>query len=254
MKPYYQDTAVTIYHGNSVELLPQMDRVDAVITDPPYGETSIKWDVWPAGWPQLCKPLSPVLWCFGSMRMFLETGADFAGWVFAQDIVWEKHNGSSPANDRFRRVHEHANQYYQGAWAEVYKAPVYTLDATAKTIRRKARPEHWGAIDGATFVSEDGGPRLATSVQYCRSCHGHAIHPTQKPEGIVRPLVEYSVPIGGVVLDPFMGSGTTLSVAKESGRRAIGIERNEQFCEKAALRMSQGMLSMNHESTTKHRK
>lgn len=247
MKPYYQDAAVTIYHGDSRELLSQMPRVSAIVTDPPYGDTSIKWDVWPAGWPALCRTLAPVLWSFGSLRMFMDKRDEFEGWTLAQDIVWEKHNGSSPFNDRFRRVHEHALQFYQGAWADIFKSPIYTNDATAKTIQRKARPEHWGAIGGSTFVSEDGGPRLQRSVIFCRSCHGRAIHPTQKPDGIVRPLVEYSVPMDGIVLDPFMGSGTTLAVAKESGRRGIGIERDEKFCEQAALRMSQGILAMDNQ-------
>lgn len=202
---------------------------DAVVTDPPFGETSLEWDRWPRGWvakaARLLKP-SGSLWCFGSMRMFLAEAADFEGMRFVQDIVWEKQNGSSFINDRFRRVHEHAVQWIPRgvAWAEVFNDPVMTNDARARTVRRKERPAHMGAIADSTFVSEDGGPRLMRSVIAVRNMHGRAQHPTQKPEGIMEPLLRCSVPPGGLVLDPFAGSGTTLVVARSLGMRAVGFE------------------------------
>ena len=49
--PYWQDDAVTLYHGDALALLPLLPKADAVVTDPPYGETSLDWDVWPTGWP-----------------------------------------------------------------------------------------------------------------------------------------------------------------------------------------------------------
>ena len=80
------------------------------------------------------------------------------------------------------------------------------------------------------------------SVLRVHSCHGYAEHPTQKPIGIVSPLIEFSVPADGVALDPFMGSGTTLRAAKDLGRKAIGIEIHETYCEIAARRMEQEVL------------
>jgi site-specific DNA-methyltransferase (adenine-specific) len=77
-----------------------------------------------------------------------------------------------------------------------------------------------------------------------RSEHGRAIHPTQKPVGIVRPLVQNACPPGGLVVDPFMGSGTTLVAARELGRRAIGIEFDEAYCEAAARRFDQQILQL----------
>ena len=163
---------ITLIHGDALKVLPTIapGSIDAVIADVPYGETSLKWDRWPAGWLELRLPLlkpSGSLWCFGSMRMFLDEVAEFEGWRFVQDVVWEKQNGSGLHNDRFRRVHEHACQFVPKAqvWADMFKAPVTTPDATARTVRRKARPAHWGAIGNEhVFTSEDGGPRLMRSV------------------------------------------------------------------------------------------
>jgi site-specific DNA-methyltransferase (adenine-specific) len=236
--PYYKDDMVTLYCGDAVELLPRL-RADAIVTDPPYRETSLAWDVWPCGWPSVAAVAASSMWCFGSLRMFMDRAGEFAKWKMSQDIVWEKHNGTNPFNDRFRRVHEHAAHFYQGAWAGVYKAPQFTNDATARTVRRKARPPQWGDIGAASYESTDGGPRLARSVIYVRSCHGSAIHPTQKPEDIIAPLLNYSVPPGGTVLDCFAGSGTVLVVARKAGRRAVGIEKNAECCAVAADRLSQ---------------
>jgi site-specific DNA-methyltransferase (adenine-specific) len=240
--PYFEDGAVTLYHGDALQLLPLLPRADAIICDPPYAQTSLDWDRWPSGWPAAAALVSDQMWCFGSLRMFLDRADELADWKMAQDIVWEKHNGSNASNDRFRRIHELAVHFYRGDWAALYHEPQYTQDATARTVRRKQRTPHWGAIEHSSFRSEDGGPRLATSVMYARSCHGHAVNETQKPEAIVAPLLLYSVPEGGLVVDCFAGSGTTLDVARKTGRRAIGVEKRESQCEAIAHRLSQQPL------------
>lgn len=241
--PYFEDGDVALYLGDMREILPSLDvRADCVVTDPPYAETSLEWDRWPAGWPALAADVTDSMWCFGSMRMFLDRGQEFTGWRMSQDIVWEKHNGSGFAADRFKRVHEFAVHWYQGAWAQVYKNPQHTMDATPRSVRRKQRPPHTGQIDASSYVSVDGGPRLTRSVLKVRSMHGRAIHPTEKPLGILDPLIRYACPPGGLVLDPFAGSGSTLDAARSAGRRAIGIEANEAYCEAAAKRLSQPLL------------
>ncbi len=174
--------------------------------------------------------------------MDMAEGREFSGWKRSQEIVWEKQNGSSFHADRFKRVHELAAHFYRGDWSTVFKAPVMTADATARTTRRKSRPAHTGGIKESRYKSEDGGPCLMRSVIYAANCHGYAEHPTQKPEAIIEPLLRYSIPGGGCVLDPFMGSGTTLAVAKRLGMRAIGIERQEKYCEVSAKRLAQGVL------------
>ncbi len=237
MIPYYDKNGVTIYNADCRDVFPSLSPVDAIVADPPYAETSLKWDRWPDLWPSLCTSLSNNLWCFGSFRMFLERSLEFSSWTLAQDIIWEKHNGTNCFNDRFRRVHEMAVHFYRGQWKDLYKKTVFTNDATKKTVRRKTRPPQWGEIGESSYESQDGGPRMQRSVIYCRSCHGSALHPTQKPDGIILPLLEFSVPPGGTVLDPFCGSGSTLFNARNLGLRSIGIEVSEEYCEIAAKRL-----------------
>ncbi len=244
MKPYYNHAGITIYHGDCREIMPDLDLVDSVIEDTTYGDTFCEWDRVVTGWADLC-PLTPggTVWCFGSFRYWREHGnAEFSGWKYAQDVVWEKHNGSNFHADRFRRVHELVAQFYKGLWGDVYRETQKTNDATERRVRRKQRPAHFGNAGASSYRSKDGGPRLMRSVIFVRSCHGSAENETQKPEGIIAPLVLYSCPPGGVVLDPFVGSGTTLAVAKAHGRRAIGIELRESQCEIAAKRMAQEVL------------
>jgi DNA modification methylase len=255
MKPYYQDDdkQITIYHGDAREILPTLEAgtVDLVLTDPPYGETSLEWDTAVDDWlPLLPRILSPAgsLWCFGSLAFFMDQAATFADWNKAQEIVWEKHNGSSLRTDRFRRVHELVvHLYHKGTrWADLYKDPQFTMDASNVTVRRKTKPAHF-IQDGAkvtSFQSHDGGPRHMRSVQFVRSTHGYAVHPTQKPEGIVRPPLLYSCPPGGLIVDPFFGSGTTGAVARQEGRRCIGIDIKEENCEIAVNRLSQQVLDL----------
>lgn len=241
LRPYYERGGITIWHGDCREILPTI-TADAVVTDPPYGDTSLEWDVRVSGWASLIE--SRQLWCFGSLRMFMETAGEFsaAGWRYAQDVVWEKHNGSSFHSDRFKRVHELAVHFYRGEWGTLHSEVPTTADATRRAVRRKQRPPHTGHIEASRYVSYDGGPRLMRSVMAVRSCHGYAQHETQKPVGILAPLIEFSCPPAGVVLDPFAGSGSTLVAARDMGRKAIGIEIEERYCEIAAKRLAQGVL------------
>lgn len=234
MKPYYEDGSVTIYHGDFRDLGVLWDRPALVVADPPYGQTSLRWDRWVDDWPQAVSGFS--MWVFGTLRMFMDHARDFTGWQLSQDIVWAKHNGSNFHADRFRRVHESAAHFYRGEWRDIYHAPQFTLDATAPTVRRKQRPPHTGHIEAGSYESRDGGPRLQRSIIEVRSAHGYAENETQKPVGILTPLIEYGCPPGGLVFDPFMGSGSTLIAARDSGRRAIGIDIREDQCEIAARR------------------
>lgn len=237
-------TEISLHLGDCRDVFRSLPAgsIDACITDPPYGDTSLDWDSKVDGWlEEVARVLKPSasIWIFGSLRFLapLFEQMDALGFKYSQDIVWEKQNGTGFHNDRFRRVHEHAVMFYRGAWADVYHDTQYTNDATAKTVRRKTRPAHTGHIERGYYVSEDGGPKLMRSVIYQPNEHGQALHPTQKPVELCLPLVRYSCPPGGVVLDPFMGSASIGMAARIAGCGYIGMDDDPRHFETAEKRM-----------------
>lgn len=243
-EPYYSDDLVTLYHGDCREVLPRLGvTADLILTDPPYGETSLGWDRWPDGWPALAAKHSRSMWCFGSMRMFLDRRDEFADWRLSQDVIWRKNRGSGFATDRFSRVHEHALHWYRGDWGSIHhETPREPRTGPAKYVTRRSSSPHTGSISNDVPYVDDG-LRLKKSVMEHRNMQGtNPINPTQKPIPILDPLVSYGCPPGGLVLDLFAGSASTLIAARDSGRRSIGIEGREEQCESAAQRLSQGTL------------
>ena len=239
LRLYYEDEWVTLYCGDARLLAPHLPPVDAIVADPPYEATSLEWDVWPQGWPGLVLPLARQLWCFGSQRMFWDYRDEFKGWKLGQDLVWEKHNGSGIHADRFRRVHETVLHFYNGEWGSLHlKPPVVRVEETRfrSSFKRGKKAQHLDMIESGSGYDYDG-TRLMRSVLPVRSCHGYAVNETQKPEALVAPLLEYSVPPGGIVFDPFAGSGTTLAVARSQGKRAIGVEKRESQCREIVNRL-----------------
>jgi len=212
------------------------NSVDLGVVDPPYAQTSLQWDRPVAGWPAVMPTRS--MWVFGSLRAFVAMWDELVDWKLSQDLVWEKHNGSNFHADRFRRVHEQVAHFYRGRWLAIYHKPVFTRGATKRTLRRTCKPQHLRRIGDRAYESQDGGPLLMRSVLHVRSCHGTALHPTQKPLDMVRPLIEYACPPGGTVVVPFCGSGTTCVAAKMLGRNYIGIEVSGEYCEIARQRLA----------------
>lgn len=251
-EPYWTDGRVTLYHGDCREVLPVLGvTADCIVADPPYDETSLAWDRWPDGWPQVAASVTRSMWCFGSMRMYLARGDEFraAGWAFSQDVIWEKNRGSSLRDDRFRRVHEQANHWFTGQWRDVYHQ-VPRFNATREEIARSGtapkrvhagkRDSHLGSV-GVLRPWTETGLRLMRSVIKANQTRW-SDHPTEKPVGLLDPLITYACPSSGLVVDPFAGSGGTMGGARCSGRRAIGVEIHEPYAEAAARRLSQGTL------------
>lgn len=256
--PYWEDqeAGLALYHGDCRDLLAALGlQADLIIADPPFGETSLDWDTWPTGWLKVAAAHSSSMWCFGSQRMFFDHLDEFraAGWKLSQDVighdedgepaygdvnvVWEKHNGTGFATDRFKRVHEHALHWYRGAWGDVHQeVPRTEYTGPDKHARaRSDRGEHLGKIGAQRY--EDDGTRLMRSVIKVKSVRG-GIHKTEKPLGIVEPLIHYACPPGGLVVDPMAGSCVVLEAARLMGLRAIAIEKRESQCEAAARRLS----------------
>jgi site-specific DNA-methyltransferase (adenine-specific) len=241
MTPAYQDAHVTLYAGDARDLAPAIGPIDAIVTDPPYGEINFKWDHWPAGWPGWFD--APQLWCFTSLRLQLRTAPEFEaeGWSFVQEIVWEKPNGSNAAVNRFRRVHELLVHWYCGPWnrlqLESPRSPAELGQKVTGGIRRNGKPKHWHGIGSTGY--QYAATRIARSVQRHPSERHRNWHPTQKPLELLRRIITYSVRPGGIIVDPFAGSGSTLIAAAQTGRRAIGIERSPEYLARAIQRLQQ---------------
>lgn len=250
MRPYYEDEAVILYHGSMFEVLPALDATfDCCVADPPYGQTSLAWDLWPHGWPGLLTSYTSSLWCFGTTRMFLDRRDEFLEWQLSQDIVWDKSRPTTVVTDRFRRRHELVTHWYRGKWADVRHElpkvpsgiPIQRSASRSHITNEGERVYGFGAHQGWV---DDGSRYMASVIEASPLSsvarrHGHAINATQKPEGILRPLIQYGCPPGGVVLDPFAGSGSTGIAARNLGRKAVLIELREEQCELTARRLSQ---------------
>lgn len=247
MKPYFEDDSVALYLGDMREVLPALGlKADCLISDPPFGSTSLAWDRWPEGWLEAAAGASRSMWCFGTLRLFMERAAEFAaaGWQLSHDVVWEKQNGTGFATDRFKGVHETVGHFYRGTWGTVHHAAPRTEVAwrTAPSTRQAA-PPHTGKIAAGSGWDDDG-TRMARSVlKVPNMWRRDPIHPTQKPQELLEKLLTFACPAGGLVIDPFAGSASTLATARQLGRRAIGIEAHEPYAELAGRRLSQGVLA-----------
>lgn len=228
-----------IVRGDCRTVMPLFGPFDCIIADPPYGDTSLTWDQKVVGWERIahdCLKPSGSMWVFGSMRYFMAEGVP-KGWRYAQDIIWEKHNGSGFAKDRFKRVHEHAIQFYRtdAPWSGVFNA-VQRVPRTGpdKTGAARRQLPHTGAIGPSTYV--DDGTRIVRSVQKWPSVRGGP-HKTAKPVELLKLLIETSCPPGGTVGDFFAGSASAGVAALLAGRKYLGCELNEEIAAAAKARL-----------------
>jgi site-specific DNA-methyltransferase (adenine-specific) len=192
MTPYYSENGITIYHGDCRDILPHLEPVDLVLTDPPYpaynDDHGKSWDYVDLDWNAV----------FPDIRQFIFWPAD-RPWQWngvTATHVWHKPNGQS--NLHYECIHER----FGGKVYRVFRVPI---------INYSTLPE-WQP------------------------------HPCQKPEALISSLIALTK--AATILDPFMGSGTTLRAAKDLGRKCIGIEIEEKYCEIAANRLRQEVLDL----------
>lgn len=208
MKPYYEQDHVTIYNGDSREILPLLPVVDLVLTDPPYG---IGRDGKP-----------PSTSSHGGHK-----GYEFLGW------------DSKPPDDNLLRLVLGAGRD-SIVWGANYYPHVFKRSPGWLMWDKGQRIDQ---ADGElAFTTREAPLRIFTLNRVSLQKDG-AVHPTQKPEALMMWCLRL-FPLAHTVLDPFMGSGTTLVAAKRLGRKAIGIDIEEKYCEIAAKRLSQGALPM----------
>lgn len=234
-RPYYEDEWVTLYHADSREFLHEIadQSVDCVITDPPYSERTHK-NATSNRAGERDHPLATggarafASWTDADLRDLLaHLGHLTRGWVvatldYAHAAEFDK---APPEGLRVLRL---------GVWVKTNPTPQISGDRPAQgwesiayMHRADVRPK-W-----------NGGGRAGNFVTPLPPPEGH---PTAKPLGMVAEWVRWFSNPGDTILDPFAGSGTTLRAAKDEGRKAIGIELDERYCEVIARRLSQDTL------------
>ena len=209
MNAYYQDSSVTIYHGDCREILPEVGFVDLVLTDPPYPrEFDWCWDALGKG---CCGVMmdGAALFTYCGHYQLPKVLADIGKYLTFYWLFIAR-NKNCPAIHGFG-----------------LKACYKPIPAFYKTCQ----PHHYlpGLLSDDLYVA--GATRAAKAL--------HEWGQSELPEPIHRFTRR-----GDTVLDPFMGSGTTLRAAKNLDRKAIGIDIEERYCEIAAQRMAQEVLAL----------
>ncbi len=211
MRPYYEDDAVTIYHGDCREVLPTLGPVDLVLTDPP--------------WPMKTKEVMA-----GSLDAIRLWEATVPFLDAKRLLVWHA-------------IHNDPRDYLN---------PLADWPYLRAIFLRRAVPGYFGRVllDGEMIhaLGEWPAPKKGRmiipggmEITYVASDRVNG-HPGPRSLIATRWLVKFWSDEEDTILDPFMGSGTTLRAAKDLGRRAIGIEIEERYCEIAAKRMAQAVL------------
>jgi site-specific DNA-methyltransferase (adenine-specific) len=219
-EPFYDRDGITIYCGDCRAILPTLDvsGVGLVLTDPPYG---IAWS---------------------------------RGIHAARNS--KPHDGI--ANDHDTSARDEVLEMLGGIPALVFGSFYAPYPANTKQVLVWAKPLDSGVVGSTTGYRRDAepvflvGPWPQRRVRWSSVLRSHAGsmsavatetgHPHTKPIGLIRALMAQAP--DGVVLDPFMGSGTTLRAAMDLGRRAIGIEIEPKYCEVAVRRLQQSVLPL----------
>jgi DNA modification methylase len=237
MTPYYQDEAVTLYHGDCLDVLPQLPMVDHVITDPPYfrdvyvrmkGNNTVTID-------EAYKGAGFAKMAAGAIGYIDDMVAPLALWLAPNARRWVVVFSDVENAHRWRDALVSAGLRYArtGAWVKPDPMPQMTGDRPGQGF------EPCTIVHGSSArMRWNGGGTPATWVHYTAKGHGRPEgHPCPKPLPLMVELVNDFTDQGEAILDPFAGSGTTGVAAKLNGRKAILIERDEKYCAVAAKRL-----------------
>lgn len=236
MDPYYDQDGITIYHGDCREIMPALHGLaNAVITDPPYA-ISVKGsscgrrldfftgdDDWPA-------MIATVRSAIKLARERLTQNGSIYAWISHRQIgpLVEDLELSGMSTRFLVWVKSYPTPPPPGAgWPSGAELCLYAYPPGRTWTHTSKDPPRSNVF-------------VADTVRTGRP--GKHNHPTQKPTCVIRPLIRASTLPGDLILDPFAGSGTTLVTAREEGRRAIGIEIEERYCEIAAQRLLQNVM------------
>lgn len=222
MKPYYEHGGIAIYHADCMEMGEWQLRADVMVTDPPYG-------------------------------IAFETGMDHrenTDLTRARSIAGDE---DTALRDAALRLWGSKPAIVFGSWKVDRPGGVRALLTWCKgmncgmgdlSMPWKPNTEEIYVL-GSGYIGHRGSSVLDFQAPVSQVSWGR-LHPNEKPVPLMLELIGKCPP--GVIVDPFMGSGTTLRAAKDLGRKAIGIEIEERYCEIAAKRLAQEVMFANEVS------
>ncbi len=222
MTPYYDKGGITIYHADCRDVLPSLTpgSVDLVLTDPPYG--------------------------IGVLTNYRERG-----------------RGAAALCNNYPPIHGDDTPFDPSPLLRFKRLVLFGANHYADKLPPSASWLVWDKLNGATSKREVGFNDQADAELIWTNIGGpvriirhrwmgmlkdserqdNRRHPTQKPVAVIAKIIGMFCEPGGLVLDPFMGSGTTLRAAKDAGLKAVGIEIEERYCEVAARRLEQEVFA-----------
>lgn len=230
MKPYYNDdNGIVIYHGDCREILSTIGWVDLVLTDPQYQLANGK----------------------RANSMGLSTGRgvgnNVRGYLFDNKDWGQLQGDELPFDPRPLLRHHRAIIWGANNFANLLPNSTTWFvwdkrDGVASDDNADCEMA-WSNIGGPARIFRHLWKGVCRAGEENIASGGSKLHPFQKPIALMRWCLQL-VPNAKIILDPYMGSGTTIRAAKDLGRHAIGIEIEEKFCEIAVKRLSQEVLSL----------
>lgn len=280
MTIHHQDDRLTLHHGDSlIEMAAMPDAsVDAIVTSPEYadqrkylhngGTEPAKYaEMFAPFLDQMLRVLSPTGSLMLNFGVVIRDGEETSyaddvlsaarkmGWKLLHRTIWHKTN-PLPLSHPDHLTIGHEWVFWLAPTTKVYRG----YDADTRTphsphsIRRindpymRSKDERYSKRGKANALHPDGA--RPTTVFPCAVGSTRGInHPAPMPLALARYLVSLSCPVGGLVLDPFMGSGTTAVAALERNRRAVGIDRNAEYLAETLRRVAEIPLTLDLESS-----
>ncbi|MBB0990076.1 site-specific DNA-methyltransferase [Dietzia sp. SLG510A3-30A2] len=235
--PYYSDDLVTLYHGDCREVLPTI-VADSLVTDPPYaiGKNGAMLGFVSANWSE--KATHSRGYADHDPQAFAELMRE--SFALAHDSLPAGATGVAFCGNR--TFHQMVAQI-EAVGFQPLDVLVFASQGVAKSTTTLAPGHEIASLFRKAGTPRHINPDWKRSNRFdIRKPREEVDHPTPKPVRWMEVAVELASEPGDVVLDPFAGSGATLRAAANLGRKAIGVEMEERYCEVIANRMGQGAL------------